>query len=282
MKGLTKNQYICLIALFILYLLYRCNRGTIDKIIINGGTIEGGTIEGGTIEGITNMNCCGGIKAGVHYLETDKKPPRFVKRCFQSNRGSDGSVEYEWDSYPCSQKGSSKCCGGKDGGECIPTKKGGYCKRSDGNDKVFNYKKGTSSDYIPTGEDTEIDINSVFEMEDFYENIGYSRKGLSRRQQEFEKNRRGKERSIEGRIIKRNIKRNLMLGEDRDKRIDELKQKQIASTITIVHVLFAIVFAYVIKSQIIQSIDEFFNLLSDKVSTFQGKNLVQPPENTTT
>ena len=32
--------------------------------------------------------------------------------------------------------------------------------------------------------------------------------------------------------------------------------------------------------KIIQSIDEFFSLLSDKVATFQGKTLVQPPENT--
>ena len=34
------------------------------------------------IEGVINSNCCGGIEAGVHYKETDRKPPEFVRRCF--------------------------------------------------------------------------------------------------------------------------------------------------------------------------------------------------------
>jgi len=250
MKKVTKNQYIALIILFGLFIIYECGRGT--------------------VEGIENMNCCGGIKVGVHYLETDKKPPRFMKRCFKSTKGPDNRVEYDWDSFPCTQKGSSKCCPG--GGECNPTKKGGYCKRSDG-DVVFNYKKGDSSTYIPSTRDNEIDITNAFALEDYYEDIGYSRKGLSDSQRRYEGRRRSQEKVIESRIIKRNIKKNLLLGGALDKKIEDIKQKQIVSTITSVHVIFIIVFALVIREQVIGSIDEFFTLVNTKLSMFQGKTV---------
>jgi len=255
MKKLTKNQYIALLVLFILFILYECNRRK-------------------TVEGIENMNCCGGIKVGVHYLETDKKPPRFVKRCFKSTKGSDNRVEYDWDTFPCTQEGASKCCGGS--GECIPTKKGGYCKRSDG-DVVFRYKSGDSSPYIPSSRDSELDITNAFTMEDYYEDIGYSRKDLSKSQRQYETRRRSQERVIESRIIKRNIKKNLLLGGALDKKVSDIKQKQIVSTITAVHVIFILVFSLVIKDQIIDSIDEFYSLVSTKVAMFQGKTVTPPP-----
>ena len=257
MKSLTNNQYIVLAVLFGLYILYRCH-----------------TNKRKNVEGIENMNCCGGIKAGVHYLETDKKPPRFVKRCFKSNRGSDGRVEYEWDPFPCSQAGSSKCCDGD--GECIPTSRGGFCKR-DGGNVVFNYKKGDSSVYIPSNKDKELDITNVLEMEDYYDDIGYSRKGLSLRAQEFKSKQRDKEKAIERRIINRNIKKNLMLGEARDKKIEELKKQQVISTVIMVHVLFLLAFAFVIKNQIVGSIDSFFGVISSKVLEFQGKTVSSNP-----
>ena len=35
------------------------------------------------IEGVSNTNCCGGIEGGVHYQETDTKPPDYISRCFR-------------------------------------------------------------------------------------------------------------------------------------------------------------------------------------------------------
>ena len=31
-------------------------------------------------EGIRNMGCCGGVEAGVHYQETDTRPPEYIRR----------------------------------------------------------------------------------------------------------------------------------------------------------------------------------------------------------
>ena len=58
-----------------------------------------------------------------------------------------------------------------------------------------------------------------------------------------------------------------------DKKIEDIKQRQIVSTITSVHVIFIIVFALVIREQIIDSIDEFFTLVNTKLSMFQGKTV---------
>ena len=122
-----------------------------------------------------------------------------------------------------------------------------------------------------------LDINNAGMMEDYYDDIGYSRKGLSLRAQEFKSKQRDKEKAIERRIINRNIKKNLMLGEARDKKIEELKQQQVISTVIMVHVLFLLAFAFVIKNQIVGSIDSFFGVISRKILEFQGKTVSANP-----
>ena len=84
-------------------------------------------------------SCCGGMN--MHrgdYKETDTEPPKRWKRSFKPN---------EWDSFPCTNKESSKCCGGK--GKCRPTKYGGKCEKDDSNatEKYFIYEGSDEIDY---------------------------------------------------------------------------------------------------------------------------------------
>ena len=84
-------------------------------------------------------SCCGGMN--MHrgdYKETDTEPPKRWKRCFKPN---------EWDSFPCTNKESSKCCGGI--GKCRPTKYGGKCEKDDSSaeEKFFIYEGGIENDY---------------------------------------------------------------------------------------------------------------------------------------
>ena len=85
------------------------------------------------------LSCCGGMN--MHrgdYKETDTEPPKRWKRCFKPG---------EWDSFPCTNKESSKCCGGI--GKCRPTKYGGKCEKYDSSaeEKFFIYEGGIENDY---------------------------------------------------------------------------------------------------------------------------------------
>ena len=100
-------------------------------------------------EGVTNMGCCGGIQGGVHYNETDTKPPPYVRRCFKSFN-DDGKTSYNWSGFPCTSSENSDCCDNK--GQCIATTKGGYCESSEGK-FIFNRRKSESSMYIKRSND---------------------------------------------------------------------------------------------------------------------------------
>ena len=108
------------------------------------------------IEG-TILHCCGGMSmARGDYSETDTNPPKRWERCFKPN---------EWDSFPCTSKESSKCCGGK--GKCRPSKYGGKCEKNDENadEKFFIYTEdGTEEDY--TREQQETDAKNYTAEED--------------------------------------------------------------------------------------------------------------------
>ena len=71
------------------------------------------------LEGV-NPNCCGGLLPGVHYLESDTKVPKIIKRCVKPDPKNPG--ETLWNSFPCTNESSENCCGGE--GECVPTDKG--------------------------------------------------------------------------------------------------------------------------------------------------------------
>jgi hypothetical protein len=97
----------------------------------------------------TNQNCCGSLIAGQHFLESDTKPPKIIKRCFASSE--------DWNGMPCTNADSDKCCGGQGG--CIPTDKGGYCKTSSGN-KVF--RGGKLRDTLRLGTSIDLDDPSSY------------------------------------------------------------------------------------------------------------------------
>ena len=59
-----------------------------------------------------------------------------------------------------------------------------------------------------------------------------------------------------------------------EKVLDELKEHQIKSTITTVHLLFIIGFSIVLKDLIIKDIDSFYTLLAQKLAEFTGKSVV--------
>ena len=114
-----------------------------------------------------NPNCCGGLLPGIHYLESDTKPPKIIKRCLKPD---------SWDSFPCTNESSDNCCTAEneENGECIPTDKGGYCKMSDGN-KI--YKDGELRPTMFLGveidlenpDDYEGDVDLELSGEDLYD-----------------------------------------------------------------------------------------------------------------
>ena len=100
------------------------------------------------------MNCCGGIRVGRDYSETDRNPPREIVKCFKDPS--------EWSSFPCTSSNDGICCGGE--GKCIPTRQGGMCEKRLGNDKseYFQYNYGRKNKM--RGRDIrkvdEVDFNS--------------------------------------------------------------------------------------------------------------------------
>jgi len=107
-------------------------------------------------EGI-NPNCCGGLLPGVHYLESDTKAPKIIKRCVKPDPNNSG--ETLWNSFPCTNESGDNCCGGE--GECVPTDKGGYCKMDSGGNKI--YKDGSLKNTMFLGEAINVDDPDSYE-----------------------------------------------------------------------------------------------------------------------
>ncbi len=100
-------------------------------------------------EGV-NPNCCGGLLPGVHYLESDTKVPKIIKRCVKPNT---------WNSFPCTNESSENCCDGE--GTCIPSSSGGYCKMNSGGNKI--YKDGQLKNTMFLGEAINLDDPDSYE-----------------------------------------------------------------------------------------------------------------------
>lgn len=235
--------------------------------------------EGELKEGVRNMNCCGGIEAGVHYKETDTKPPPYVQRCFQSGGGveNEGTI-YKWDGFPCTSKGSSDCCKQKDGGNgtCIATSKGGYCRSSSGGSNfIFNRRDSKPSIYLKHSNDRVIDINDINDMKDYY----YERSekdtssGLSREMREFNRKREQNEAYMERQLLNKKIQSNAVNKDKQNKLDEQQKSIQITTTLTIIHLLFIVTFAIVIRELIIEKIEGFYDFLGTQYATFQGKTV---------
>ena len=107
-------------------------------------------------EGV-NPNCCGGLLPGVHYLESDTKVPKIIKRCVKPDPNNPG--ETLWNSFPCTNESSENCCDGE--GECVPTDKGGYCKMNSGGNKI--YKDGSLKNTMFLGTVIDVDDPDSYE-----------------------------------------------------------------------------------------------------------------------
>ena len=228
------------------------------------------------IEGVRNSNCCGGIEAGVHYKETDTKPPDYIRRCFRSRRDN-GEVIYEWSGFPCTTNDSSDCCQNSDGsslGDCVASSSGGYCESGDDR-QIFRRGKATSSPYIKRSNDTILDINNTIDMEDYF----YERKESIREKQlspdmlEFLKRKDANSAFIQAHIVDRNREKIQRETESKLKATEKQKIIQIKNTILAVHLLFLLGFTFLIKDSIVRDIDSFYSLLKSKYMEFSGKSL---------
>ena len=228
------------------------------------------------IEGVINSNCCGGIEAGVHYKETDRKPPDYVRRCFRSRR--DGvDVVYEWNTMPCSTADSAECCKNSDGtdlGQCVPTTGGGYCKGSD-RDTMFRRGESTATSFIKRSNDNILDINNTVDMEDYFfdRSATQMEKVLSPDMLEFLKRRDQNNKFVQAHIVDRNRAKIKQLQEAKLKAEKQKKMIQIKDTILAVHLIFVLGFALLIKDLIIKDIDGYYSILSEKLDIFRGKTV---------
>ena len=219
-------------------------------------------------EGITNMNCCGGIRLGTHYQETDIEPPSYVNRCFASSR-ENGDLIYNWSGNGCTETGSDDCCGGE--GSCVPTTKGGYCLNDNDGTYIYNRGGGTrKTNYIRRGGDDDLDVNDTIQMREFLGERGeilLSDRSLAQEEANDRENQLLVTNILQGRISKNQglLSRNL------DKINEQKKEHQIISWITIIHVSFILAFSIVLKDPIIGIIDGYYDKFNLLISEFKGE-----------
>jgi len=215
-------------------------------------------------EGIRDMNCCGGIERGIHYKETDIDPPSYVRRCFKDN---------EWNGMPCTREGDSKCCPSDtgNGGECIPTTKGGYCKSDDEAD--FYYRGSNKKNYLQYSNDEQLDINDANDMEDYFYERGDKKKKrkMTPEMRRFVERRTKNEEYIEKHLRDKRKSEQADTLKSKNKMIEQNKTIEIISSISIIHLIFLVVFSIVIREEIIHKIDGFYQLLYMKYLSFIGR-----------
>jgi len=243
---------VILIALVVIYF----HMSNVDNYSLGSYTMD-------NIEGVTNMNCCGGIQSGIHYTETDTKPPPYVKRCFKKD---------DWSGFPCTTTGSNKCCNGE--GECVASSKGGYCKMDKGGNKIYGYD-GSLKTYLKYSNDIPVDVNDVNDMEDyFFDRSEHSkRRGMSREMRMF-MNRRGKNEELIERNLRDKVKATSASRiQAQEKMEDQQENLQIMYWITLIHLFLLIVIAIIIKEAIISKIQGFLDILYGQYVKFSGKDL---------
>jgi len=223
-------------------------------------------------EGIINTNCCGGIEAGVHYSETDTRPPSYVRRCFKSGDDNEGGTAYQWSGFPCSSKQGSECCDGGDKftkGKCIATTKGGYCDGGKGN-FIFNRRSEEPKQYLKHSNDNIIDINDTIDMKDYYyKRDSEANEDLSPEMKRFMKRRSKDEAYMERQVMDKRTSKIKGMKEAKNKLDDQKKNIQIVSILTCVHLLFILIFSFLLKEHIIENIQVFYDLIYGKWLTFR-------------
>ncbi len=227
------------------------------------------------IEGVTDTNCCGGIEAGVHYRETDKNPPEYVRRCFRSQLENGGLV-YEWNGFPCTSKESAQCCPDSDGenggnGECIATSNGGYCKKSDNSKYMF--EDGTKRPYFQVRTDKHLDINNVLDMEDyFYErSTDTNLQNLSPEMQQFMARKDENQRYLQQKLIEKNKLDTSARESALDNINNQTKNYQLTYALTTIHVGLLVSIAIFVRPTIVSKIQEYLDIVNIQYLKFSGK-----------
>ncbi len=217
------------------------------------------------IEGVTNTNCCGGIEPGVHYRETDKNPPEYVRRCFKSSD--------EWNGFPCTSKDSSQCCPDSDGvnGECIATNNGGYCKKSD--NSKFMFEDGVKRPYFQVRSDKHLDINNVVDMQKyFYErSTDTNLQNLSPEMQQFMARKDENQRYLQQKLIEKNKLDTSARETALDNINNQTKNYQLTYALTIIHVGLLVAVAVFVRPSIVSKIQEYLDIVNIQYLKFSGK-----------
>ena len=212
------------------------------------------------VEGVRVTSCCGGIQPGIHYSETDRKPPHYVKRCFKKNK---------WSGFPCTQGDSKDCCPG-DAIECIPTTKGGYCRSDSRN---YYFRGSSEKRYIKRHNDEPLDIDDANDMDDYFKDRGGKGKYVSPEMRRFIAQRTKNEEYVEVHLRHKRKVDAEDLEKSKDKLQDQSKNIELISTITMVHLILLVVFSIVIRDDIINNINGFYGLLNTQYLNFTGKNI---------
>lgn len=120
------------------------------------------------------LSCCGNVKLGSDFDETDPDPPKKIKRCLKS-----------WGT-PCTNIGSPDCCNAHD--TCKPTKEGGKCRKRDGSGYYIYNKYGEKKEYTAEDERKERKKNkekskkdrkgTMLSIKDKMHNINYILAGI--------------------------------------------------------------------------------------------------------
>ena len=122
------------------------------------------------------------------------------------------------------------------------------------------------------GGDDILDINDANDMEDYFYDRG-EKKSHSPEMQRFLARRKRNEKYMEKHL---RDKRKLDLSKiesSKAKLTEQTKNIEIISTVTILHLLFLIIFSIVIREEIILRIDGFYNLLYTQYLSFTGKSV---------
>jgi len=218
------------------------------------------------VEGVLRTSCCGGIQPGVHYSETDTKPPHFVKRCFKKR--NDGS--YQWSGFPCTQSDGGDCCPDMGESECVATTKGGYCRTDDGD----YYFRGTNKKlYMKRHKDEPLDIDDANDMEDYYKDRKGKGKYISKEMRQFIARRTKNETYVEEHLRHRRKANADAMLESKNKLEEQSKHIEIITSVSLIHLLFLVVFSILIREEIIHNINGFYELMNTQYLNFTGKNI---------
>lgn len=197
------------------------------------------------------LECCGGVLRGVHYSETDRKPPRIIRRCFNSDS--------DWESMPCTGTGGN-CCKAPDGkslGTCVPTTKGGYCgDRSNAKDARTN--RTISRDSEKGG---EIDVNDErsVQLDDIREtdpSVILAPENLQERDL-IDRRKRLNEYRYSGSDIS-----NITYS------IEEYNRYTAILWLYILHIFFILVLLFLLRDNIDKSISQYVGLFKEKKMEF--------------